>query len=104
MAAEHITTDNFDEKVISSGKTVLVDFFAEWCGPCKKQGPVIDEMAGEQEEFGIYKVDVDANNELAQKYSILSIPTLLVFKGGEEKKRIQGFHEKEALFEELKNA
>lgn len=104
MAAELLTAENFDEKVIQSDKPVLVDFYAEWCGPCKKQGPIIDELASEASDFGVYKVDVDAVNELAQKYAVLSIPTLLIFKGGEEKKRLQGFHEKETLLNEVKSA
>lgn len=103
MAAEHITKNNFEEKALQGDKPVLVDFYAEWCGPCKKQAPIIDELSSE-EAFGIYKVDVDAENELAQKFAVLSIPTLIIFKGGKEVKRLQGFHEKQSLIDEMKAA
>jgi len=78
-----ITDDNFEE-VINSEKPVLVDFWAEWCGPCKMIGPIVEELAGEYDGKAVVgKVDVDANPQVSAKFGIRSIPTLLVFKGGE---------------------
>ncbi|NMM49125.1 thioredoxin [Marinigracilibium pacificum] len=81
--AIELTDGNFEE-IINGDKPVLVDFWAEWCGPCKMIGPVVEELAGEYEGKAVIgKVDVDSNPTLSAKYGIRSIPTLLVFKGGE---------------------
>ena len=92
MSAQMINLDKFDEVVLKSDKPVLVDFFAEWCGPCKMAAPVLDKLADEYEgKAGIVKVDVDQNQELAMKYNVMSIPTVVLFEGGEEKDRKIGF-------------
>ncbi|MEL6557760.1 MAG: thioredoxin [Bacteroidota bacterium] len=81
--AIEITDSNFDE-IISSDKPVLVDFWAEWCGPCRMVGPIVEEIAGEYDGKAVVgKVDVDTNPEISAKFGIRSIPTLLIFKGGE---------------------
>ena len=86
---ESINEANFDEKVIQSSSPALVDFWAEWCGPCKMLTPVLEELSSENEsKINIYKVNVDENQQLAVKYGIRSIPTLLLFKGGEIQEQI----------------
>ncbi len=83
MAVLHLTKENFDEEVLHSDKPVFIDFWAEWCGPCQMVGPVIEEIAEEVEDVKIAKVNVDEQQELAQKYRIMSIPTMLLIKEGE---------------------
>ena len=79
-----LTDDNFEQEVISSDKTVLVDYWAEWCGPCKMVGPIVEEIAIEfSEKLKVGKLDVDSNQVSAAKQNVMSIPTLLVFKEGE---------------------
>lgn len=96
--AQHFTDDNFDEEVLKSKTPVLVDFYAEWCGPCKMLAPVIDELAKEYEgKWKIGKVDVDSAVKVAEKYGIQSIPTLMFIKDGEVVDTAMGFQSKEAL-------
>ena len=83
MAVTVITKDNFEQEVLKSDKPVLLDFWAAWCGPCKMLSPVVDQIAEENPDIKVGKVDVDDQVELAMKYQIMSIPTLLVFKNGE---------------------
>jgi thioredoxin 1 len=95
---ESVTEKTFDSDVLKSGTPVLVDFWATWCGPCKMIAPIVEELAGEYEgKLRVMKLDVDENSGVAAKYSIMSIPTLGVFKGGELVERIVGFMPKEAL-------
>lgn len=82
MKAITITKDNFENEVIKSDKPVLLDFWAEWCGPCRMVGPVIDELAGEVQTAKIGKVNVDEQPELASTFKVMSIPTLVVLKDG----------------------
>ena len=98
MAVLKITMDNFEDEVLKSDKPVILDFWAEWCGPCKMQGPIFDEAGSEFSErakFG--KVNVDEQQALAQKYGILSIPTLVVFHNGEVAQKAVGVQSKEAI-------
>ena len=90
--------DNFDEEVLRADKPVLVDFYAEWCGPCKMMAPVIDELAEEvKDTWLVGKVNVDESPNTAGKYGVQSIPTVIIFKKGEEVDRMVGFQSKEAL-------
>ncbi len=102
MDTIQISDKDFEEKVLKSSKPVLVDCFAVWCGPCKAMGPIIDELNKEYgSSYDIYKLDVDQNPETAQKYGIMSIPTLLLFKGGELKETLIGLQEKDVLVSRL---
>lgn len=92
-----ITRENFQAEVEQAQGTVLVDFWAQWCGPCRMQAPILEAFAGEHSDIKVAKCDVDENPELAEKFSIMSIPSLLVFKGGKLVKSAVGLHDKEAL-------
>ncbi len=92
-----VTEGNFDDQVLKSDVPVLVDFFAEWCGPCHVQAPILDELASEVDKAKIAKVDVDESSDLARRYGIRSLPTLLVFKNGEAVARHEGVASKEQL-------
>lgn len=102
MSVLKITKDNFENEVINSEVPVLVDFWATWCGPCKMIAPVIEEIAAEREDIKVCKIDVDAEGELAVKFGVMSIPTLVIFENGEEKNRVIGFHSKTEILELLK--
>ena len=91
---------NFDE-LINSENTTLLDFYADWCGPCRMLGPVIEEIAEEKKDINVGKINVDANKELANKFSVRSIPTMIVFKNGKEIKRLVGFLPKEEILSKL---
>lgn len=97
-----ITKSNFNEEVLQSNQTVLLDFYAEWCGPCKMISPIIDEIAEEEKEIKVGKINIDDNQEIAQKYDVMSIPTLIVIKQGKEVDRIVGYVEKEKILKIIK--
>ncbi len=97
-----LTNENFDE-VINGTKPVLVDFWATWCGPCKMLAPTIEELAEElKDEVVVAKLDVDKAQQIAMKYGVMSIPTLVLFNGGKEVKRTVGFQPKAKLLDFLK--
>src|SRR5690606_25189554 len=98
---QHVTDADFDEKVLKSDKPVLVDFWAEWCTPCRMIAPVLEEIASNQDKLDIVKLNTDENPELAAKYGITSIPALKVFDRGEVVKEIIGAKPKAALLNEL---
>ena len=97
MAALKITKDNFQAEVLEANGTVLVDFWASWCGPCKMIGPIIDQIADERSDVKVCKINVDDEPELAAKFRVMSIPTLLVFKGGEVVNQSMGAKPKTAI-------
>ncbi len=100
--AEQINSVDWQAKVLDSDKPVLVDFFATWCGPCKMMAPVVDEVAGEvASSAAVYKIDIDANPDIAQKYGVMSIPTFIVFKGGQPTAKQLGAMPKERLLDML---
>ena len=95
MSVKKLTNENF-ESIVSNG-TVLVDFFAEWCGPCKMMSPIIDEIAEERNDITVAKLNVDDAVEIATKFNVLSIPTLVIFKDGKEVSRIVGLQSKDKI-------
>ena len=95
--AEKFTVKNFDQEVLSSPIPVLVDFWASWCGPCRMLGPVIDELAAEADGFRVGKINVDEQPELAERYGVMTIPTVIAFKNGQPVKKSIGVQPKAAL-------
>ena len=100
MSVLKLTSENFENTIYNG--TVLVDFYADWCGPCKMQSPIIDEIADEYNEYKVGKVNVDDEDEIAEQFKIVSIPTLLVFKNGEIVKKFVGVTSKETILAALK--
>ena len=100
MSELKFTTENFNAEVIESDKPVLVDFYADWCGPCKMMAPVIEEIAKEYEgKVKVGKLNVDDNPEISEQFDIMSIPTLIFFKGGQPANRSTGVISKEKIVE-----
>lgn len=83
MAVVKLTTENFEQEVLQAGQTVLVDFYADWCGPCKMMGPVVEEISNEETAVKVCKINIDEEMDVAQKYGVMSIPTFIAFKNGE---------------------
>lgn len=100
MSVLKLSNENFNEEVLNSQKTTIVDFYADWCGPCKMMSPIIDEIA-KDENLKVGKVNVDENQGLAQKYDIMSIPTILIFKNGNLVNRFVGLRDKQEILNSL---
>lgn len=102
MSVLDVTAENFEEEVLKSEKPVLVDFYADWCGPCKILSPIIDQVANENEDIKVCRINIDNEESLAVQYGIMSIPTLLVFKSGEVSNQTIGVVSKSEILEMLK--
>jgi len=101
MPVLHLTQETFDSSVLQSSKPVFVDFWAPWCGPCQMMSPVVDALAEDMSEIVIGKVNVDEQPELAQQFNVLSIPTFMIFKGGQVVDQFSGAMSKEVMKERL---
>ncbi len=102
MSAQPVTTDQWQQEVLDADKPVLVDFWAEWCGPCRLVSPIVDEIATERgEDLKVVKLNVDENPQTARDYGVMSIPTLMVFREGQVAKRMVGAKGKQALLADL---
>ena len=97
MAVVNVTLENFEAEVIKSDLPVLVDFWVSWCGPCRMLSPIVDQIADERTDIKVCKVNVDEQEELAMRFGIMSIPTLIVFKNGEVTKKTMGVQPKAAI-------
>ena len=103
MSVLKLTSENYEEEVLKSDKTVLIDFYADWCGPCRMMSPIIDEIAEEMEgKIKVGKINVDDNQELAMEYGVMSIPTIVVIKNGQVAKTFVGVRDKDEIKEVLK--
>lgn len=94
---KELNKDNFKQEVLDSDKVALVDFFADWCGPCKMVGPIVDQIASENSDINVCKINVDEQPELAARYNVMSIPTLISFKDGQELKKSIGLVSKDEI-------
>lgn len=102
MEIVKVTSKNFEEEVLKSEKTVLIDFYADWCGPCKMLSPIVEEVAEENQDIKVVKINIDEVQDIAVEYQIMSIPTLVVIKNGEETNRSVGVISKSEILELIK--
>ena len=103
MSVYHITKQNFESAVKNSEKPVLLDFYATWCGPCRMVSPIIDEIAAENPDYLVGKINVDEEPELAQAFGVISIPTLVVMKNGQVEKKSTGARPKAQILSMLRS-
>jgi len=102
MSVLNVTSENYENEVLKSDKKVLIDFYADWCGPCKMMSPIIDEIAEEMSDtVKVGKVNVDENQDLAMEYGVMSIPTIVLLKNGEVQKAFVGVTDKEEIKQAL---
>ena len=101
MSVINIKQENFNQEVLGSDRTVLVDFWASWCGPCRMLSPIVDEIAAEREDIKVCKINVDEQPELANQFQIMTIPTLMVFKGGQVVNQASGSRPKNQILSML---
>ena len=101
MAVNKVNNDTFAKLVLNNSRTVLVDFYADWCGPCKMLSPIVDQIAAENSDFDVYKLNVDEAPEIAAKYGVMSIPTLIVFKNGQAVGKTIGVQSKQTILNML---
>jgi len=104
MSVKHITESQFDSEVINDKGLVMVDFYADWCGPCKMLSPILEEISDEVDKLKVVKVNVDEAQDLAKKYGIMSIPTVYLFDGGMNAGKFVGVKSKEDIMEFIDNA
>lgn len=104
MSVLELNAENFEDEVIHTEKPVLIDFWASWCGPCRMLSPIVDELAEEHPEMKVCKVNVDEQEELAARFDIMSIPTLLVFRNGEQVAQSVGVQSKQAILDMVNNS
>lgn len=102
MEVIKLTKENFEEEVKKSDKPILVDFYADWCGQCQMQGPIVEKLAKENDSFKVGKVNVDEQQELAMEYGVMSIPTLMVVKNGEITYKETGVLQENAILDLMK--
>lgn len=98
---KHLNEENFEKEIINTKGLVLVDFFATWCGPCQMLAPVLDRIANSRAEFDIAKVDIDKSQNLAYKYEVEVVPTMVIFKDGKVMNKIEGFMDENKIIEEM---
>ena len=96
-----LTRKNFDDEVLNNKETIIVDFYADWCGPCKAMGPILEEIA-ESEKVRLGKINIDEEDKLAERFNIMSIPTIILYKKGDPIKTYVGVTPKETIIEDLK--
>ena len=101
MAVNKVNNDTFAKLVLNNSRTVLVDVYADWCGPCKMLSPIVDQIAAENSDFDVYKLNVDEAPEIAAKYGVMSIPTLIVFKNGQAVGKTIGVQSKQTILNML---
>ena len=102
MEIMKVTSANFKDEVLNSDKTVLIDFYADWCGPCKMFSPIVESVAAENENIKVVKINIDNEQDLAIKYQVMSIPTTIIIKNGQEVNRVVGMVSKRELVEMVK--